>query len=72
MEKVGHDEVGPNISIEDVIRIAAGLPLRTNDIPGSNQPSSTAIPQAPAGLPIPLSQGSDSKASMTTKRRREA
>ena len=41
--KVGHEEIGPNITIEDLIRVAAGLLPKHNDIPSSNQPSSAAL-----------------------------
>ena len=47
--------VGSNVTIEDLIRVAAGLLPKHNDIPGSNQPSSAANVANPAVLPIPNS-----------------
>ena len=41
--KVGYEEIGNNITIEDLIRVAAGLLPKHNDVPNSNQPSSTAL-----------------------------
>ena len=41
--KVGHEEIGPNITIEDLIRVAAGLLPKHNEMPSSNQPSSVAL-----------------------------